>query len=109
LLGKVFVVLRRHEESVSELTAEEWEELRHEVRWATERLRAAFEPDHFNYAFLQNQDRHVHLHVIPRYGEPRRFAGIEFSDPDYPAHYAVPARENRVSPDVIAAIADALA
>jgi diadenosine tetraphosphate (Ap4A) HIT family hydrolase len=37
------------------------------VQRTTERLRRAFAPDHFNYAFLQNQDRHVHQHVIPRY------------------------------------------
>lgn len=57
---------------------------------ATAALRSLFAPDHFNYAFLQNQDRHVHLHVIPRYAAERSFAGEVFTDPDYPAHYAVP-------------------
>lgn len=58
---------------------------------ATEVLVAAFQPDHFNYAFLQNQDHHVHLHVIPRYATSRTFAGLVFTDPDYPDHYVVPA------------------
>ena len=47
----------------------------------------AFRPDHFNCAFLQNQDRHVHLHVIPRYAGTHAFAGREFADPDWPDHY----------------------
>ena len=44
--------------------------------------------------FLQNQDRHVHLHVIPRYATPRVLAGEMFPDAGYPDHYAVghPAR-----------------
>jgi diadenosine tetraphosphate (Ap4A) HIT family hydrolase len=67
LLGKVFIALRRHEEDVASVTAAEWDELREEIRWATDRLQAAFAPDHFNYSFLMNVDRHVHLHVIPRY------------------------------------------
>jgi diadenosine tetraphosphate (Ap4A) HIT family hydrolase len=37
------------------------------VIWMTIALDQAFQPDHYNYAFLQNQDRHVHLHVFPRY------------------------------------------
>ncbi len=43
-----------------------------------------------NYAFLQNQDRHVHPHVIPRYAADRELRGLTFTDPDCPDHYAVP-------------------
>lgn len=107
LLGKLIVVLRRHEEDVTRLSRDEWGELRDEAAWAVERLRAAFAPDHLNYAFLQNQDRHVHLHVIPRYAEPRSVARVEFTDPDYPDHYA-PGRENLVGRDALAAIEAAL-
>ena len=101
LLGKLIIVLRRHEEQVVALTADEWTALHKQVRVMTERLRAAFEPDHFNYAFLQNQDRHVHLHIIPRYAKPREVAGLRFEDPDYPDHYAVPSPERRVSGAVL--------
>jgi diadenosine tetraphosphate (Ap4A) HIT family hydrolase len=93
LLGKVIIVLRRHEEQVAALTAEEWNALHDTLRLMTARLRAAFAPDHFNYAFLQNQDRHVHLHIIPRYATSREVAGLQFDDPDYPDHYAVPSPE----------------
>lgn len=94
LLGKCFLSLRRHSELVSDLSPEEWTELQQQIRIATHALQDCFRPDHFNYAFLQNQDRHVHLHVIPRYGAAREFAGERFVDPAFGDHYAVggPAR-----------------
>lgn len=108
LLGKLVIVLKRHEEQVARLSAAEWVELHTHVQRTTERLRGPFAPDHFNYAFLQNQDRHVHLHVIPRYAAPREVSGIVFDDPDYPDHYAVPGRERRVSPAVFDVLAELL-
>ena len=108
LLGKLFISLRRYEEQVARLSREEWDDLRGEITWATEHLRGAFAPDHFNYSFLQNQDRHVHLHVIPRYASPRRIADRHFDDSEYPGHYAV-GIDRRVGSDVMAAIAAAVA
>jgi diadenosine tetraphosphate (Ap4A) HIT family hydrolase len=94
LLGKCFLALRRHCEAVADLTSQEWAELHAQLRVTTEALWQTFCPDRFNYAFLQNQDRHVHLHVIPRYATPRVLAGEMFPDAGYPDHYAVghPAR-----------------
>lgn len=107
-LGKTIIVLGRHLEEVALLSVDEWSELHTEVCWTTEHLRSAFTPDHFNYSFLQNRDRHVHLHVIPRYVGTRRIAGVEFSDPDYPARYFEPAADERiVGRDVLEAIARA--
>ena len=97
LLGKCFLVSRRHTEAVPDLGPAEWADLRGELVRATTSLQSAFEPDHFNYAFLQNQDRHVHLHLIPRYAAERRWNGLTFTDPDYPAHYAVPGPDRRLS------------
>ena len=83
LLGKCMLVLRRYVESISDLTDDEWGSLRDEMVAATAMLEAAFQPDHFNYAFLQNEERRVHLHVIPRYVEPREFGGRVFVDEDF--------------------------
>jgi diadenosine tetraphosphate (Ap4A) HIT family hydrolase len=91
LLGKCFLVLCRHLEAVSLLKLDEWIDLHQQLARTTEVLTLTFSPDHFNYAFLQNQDRHVHLHIIPRYKEPREVIGMVFDDPDYPGHYRVPA------------------
>ncbi len=87
LLGKCLLALRRHEEAVTDLTAEEWADLRIGTALATDALRSVFDPDHFNYAFLQNMDRHVHLHLLPRYAGSRKFAGETFEDECYPDHY----------------------
>ncbi|MBB5233342.1 HIT family protein [Deinococcus budaensis] len=98
LLGKLMLVLRHHAEAVPDLRPEEWAELHVVLGRATGALGNVFAPDHFNYAFLQNQDRHIHLHVIPRYSGPRKFGGQTFTDPDYPAHYAVPAPVRPLTP-----------
>ena len=104
LLGKTIVVLTRHEVDVTALTPEEWETLHGVVARHVVRLRAAFAPDHVNYAFLQNQDRHVHLHVIPRYASARTFAAMPFDDPDWPGH-SDPARQRLVDAATLDAIA----
>ena len=55
LSGQAIIVLKRHEESVAALTADEWIDLRSELIRMTTALDKAFQPDHYNYAFLQNQ------------------------------------------------------
>jgi diadenosine tetraphosphate (Ap4A) HIT family hydrolase len=40
--------------------------------------------DRINYLMLMMVDPNVHFHVIPRYAEPRRWAGIEFPDAGWP-------------------------
>ena len=77
-LGKCFLVLDRHEEDVCNLTPEEQNDLWRCLRAAKNAISSCFQPDHFNYMFLMNQDAHVHLHVIPRYRTPRSFANIDF-------------------------------
>ena len=108
LLGKCFWVLRRHEESVPELSTAEWLDLHEQLAFTTRALALAFAPDHFNYEFLQNQDRHVHCHVIARYATVRTFAGVSFEDPDYPGHYAVPALSRLLAPAVMADLTQCL-
>jgi diadenosine tetraphosphate (Ap4A) HIT family hydrolase len=109
LLGKTMIVLRRPLERVADLAHAEWADLRAQLVDVTARLDAAFAPDHYNYAFLQNVDRQVHLHVIPRYAASRELAGSVFEDPDYPDHYAVPMPERLLSEDERAAVVAALA
>jgi diadenosine tetraphosphate (Ap4A) HIT family hydrolase len=108
LLGKTIIVLRRHLEDASRLSRPEWGELRDHVFVATTSLRRAFLPDHFNYAFLQNADRHVHMHVVPRYAAPRELGGELFVDTGYPGHYTVPTPQRFVSTDILDAITRAL-
>jgi diadenosine tetraphosphate (Ap4A) HIT family hydrolase len=102
------LVLRGHVEQVSALSEEQWLDLHRQIAHVTGALQTAFAPEHFNYAFLQNQDRHVHLHVIPRYANVRAFNGLEFIDPDYPSHYRVPGPSRRLSAPELGAIAEHL-
>ena len=111
LLGKCFLVTRRHVERVDALTGEEWSELHALIARTRRALDIAFQPDHFNYAFLQNQDRHAHLHVIPRYAAERAFRGLAFTDPGYPGHYRIDDPPRQLEPVVeqalVALLADA--
>jgi diadenosine tetraphosphate (Ap4A) HIT family hydrolase len=34
-------------------------------------------------------ERHLHLHVLPRYASARVVIGLTFTDPGYPGHYAL--------------------
>ncbi len=96
-LGKTMIVLKRHAERVEDVTHEEWDELLDQLRDVTARLVEAFAPDHFNYSFLMNVDRHVHMHVVPRYIGSRSFAGAQWDDPEYPDSYRRPVDERRLS------------
>ena len=108
LLGKCFLATRRHIEEVRNLTPEEWSELHTWLADTSNALVLAFQPDHFNYAFLQNLDRHVHLHIIPRYAGSRTFEDTTFTDPAYPDHYPVDAPPQRLQPGTESLLADHL-
>ena len=47
-------------------------------------LRRALQPDKYNYLLLMMVDKHVHFHVIPRYGDPRHLSGASFADKHWP-------------------------
>jgi diadenosine tetraphosphate (Ap4A) HIT family hydrolase len=107
-LGACFWALRHHEESITALPPQEWSDLHGQLIRVTDALKHHFQPDHFNYVFLQNQDRHVHMHIYPRYAAPRTFAGVIFDDPDYPSHYTVPGPSRRLLLEQHEQIAQAL-
>lgn len=92
LLGKAMLALNRHCESVLELTGDEWIQLRVGVQEAEHALERLFRPDHYNPMFLMNLDRHVHLHLVPRYATVRTYAGQDFQDRDFGSLATRPAR-----------------
>jgi diadenosine tetraphosphate (Ap4A) HIT family hydrolase len=53
-----------------------------------------------------NQDRHVHIQVHPRYRASRRWAGLDFDDPDYGSPLASAPR--RLSDQQLHALATAI-
>lgn len=105
-LGKVMLVLKRHEPDVTALSSDEQIEFWSALHVTKEILVARFQPNHFNYAFLMNQDRHVHLHSIPRYEVPREFAGVVFTDGQLGEHYQL--TQNWVSSEMYEKLAATL-
>jgi diadenosine tetraphosphate (Ap4A) HIT family hydrolase len=105
-LGWCLVILSRHETDAANLTAAEREELWVIIggpRGALERL---FRPDHYNYAFLGNVVRHVHLHLMPRYESPRQFQGQTFRDEHW-GWFAIPETEEAPA-EILGALAEAV-
>ncbi len=102
-LGKVMLVLKRHTTDVTALTDAEQTEFWLALDTTRAALTDAFHPAHFNYAFLMNQDAHVHLHIIPRYATSCEFAGQVFSDGHLGEHYAL--TSHIVSPEIRSAVA----
>jgi diadenosine tetraphosphate (Ap4A) HIT family hydrolase len=105
-LGKVMLVLLRHETDVTALKEAEQVEFWQLLAAVRKALSTLFRPDHFNYAFLMNGDRHVHFHVIPRYSTSREFAGLIFSDGQLGEHYQL--RDDIVDEKVRQNLADVL-
>lgn len=85
-LGKSFVTLLEHKQTLSELTEQEWIDFHHVVRQLESSVGRAFKPSHFNWQCLMNnaivakQPTHVHWHMHPRYAAPVQYAGETFVD-----------------------------
>jgi diadenosine tetraphosphate (Ap4A) HIT family hydrolase len=92
LLGKCMIVLNRTEIDVGRLTEDEWSDLLTQIARLRSALDSLFRPDHYNYAFLMNQDAQVHLHVLPRYKDSREWDGLQFIDPSFGSIWQVDAR-----------------
>ena len=91
-LGKSFITLRQHKETLSELDESDWMELHQVIRRIEQAVKAAFGADVCNWECLMNnavkagRPTHVHWHLYPRYLGGATFAGEEFSDPKWPRH-----------------------
>ena len=92
LLGKVMIVANRHVEQVTELDPNEWASLHAEVQRVERALDRIFAPDLYNFAFLMNMDRHVHMHVVPRYRDSREWHGESWTDPHFGSLYGAEQR-----------------
>jgi diadenosine tetraphosphate (Ap4A) HIT family hydrolase len=116
-LGRCYAWLVREGEMqrFSQLSADELREL-HAI---CKQLEAAWEllwkPDHVNYCMLGNYVHlhagHGHMHLIPRYKEPREFNGRTYTDDRWGKNYAPATRYVPEATELLAirdAIKDAL-
>ena len=81
-LGRIYIALNRHgPEKTTELTKEEWNELKKISDKLTIVLASLYKYDLIRYMVSQMRDRyHFHMHLIPRYENARNFYGEEFKD-----------------------------
>lgn len=106
-LGRVYLVLKRHEVDVASLTSAEQSSLWQWTSAVKRALDALFEPDHYNYMFLMNLTAHAHFHIYPRYKESRTFGDAEFVDSQWGGHYD-PAENRRLDDSLQSTLAEAL-
>lgn len=93
--GRLFIPLRRHAQSLSELSDEEWKDFKGIVRRVEAANLATFgEGRPFNWLCMMNDaykkqpaEPHVHWHMLPRYEHPVDIKGVIFSDSGYGHHY----------------------
>ena len=88
-LGWCLLWAKRDELSdLMDITADEERELFAIARDVKKALTELFHPDMFNWAALGNKTPHLHLQIIPRYREPREFAGARFEDGRWGQNYS---------------------
>ncbi|MBP7134526.1 HIT domain-containing protein [Patescibacteria group bacterium] len=87
-LGRCAIVCKRADAlDLAEATKEEQAELFVILADLRKALSHCFQPDWFNYAFLGNEFRHLHGHLIPRYASKRTVFETTFEDTMYGQHY----------------------
>ncbi len=92
-LGRAVVWLARDGDMqrYSELTIAELTELKQVILEYETVLANLWKPDHMNYMWLGNffheHAGHGHMHLFPRYKEPREFDGVDFIDTRYGAFH----------------------
>ncbi len=108
-LGRVFVLLK--EEGLEDFlsiagdTRAEFFRIGEKVK---EALKALFNPDKMNYAALSNTSPVIHVHMVPRYKEPREFAGAIFKDERWGKNYAPYDRTFVLEESILFQIRDAI-
>jgi diadenosine tetraphosphate (Ap4A) HIT family hydrolase len=109
-LGRVFIQLRE-DEGVEDFLAIQGT-VREEFFLVGDGVKAAlknlFTPDKINYAALSNTSPKIHVHVVPRYREPRHFCGILFDDTRWGTNFAPYDRSFVIEKSVLFNIRDAL-
>ena len=80
-LGRCIVWCKREDAlDLTDATEEEQKELFLVLNELRKVVKKVFQSDWFNYSFLGNETRHLHVHFVPRYAKPKVFEGIKFED-----------------------------
>lgn len=92
--GRCLISCKRHCESISELSADEWLTLKKLMEACEAMLKNELGADLLNWsclmndAFKQNEPvPHVHFHLRPRYSKPIKIGNTVFKDKEFGHHY----------------------
>jgi len=107
-LGAGILSLNRFCTSFADLSSDEAISLGATVKHIDKRLAQVFAPDRMNYLMLMMVDRHLHFHVLPRYGSERPFGGLLWQDREWPAAPALGNNAELAQSPVLLEIRDAL-
>lgn len=83
-LGSSIIITKSYCERFSELTGNQFLELREVVNDVESSLKQSFNYEKINYLMLMMNDPTVHYHVIPRYSETKVFKNVDFFDRGWP-------------------------
>ena len=83
-LGSLVLAAKSEATAWSDLPDEAFAEQAAAVRAIEAALASFCSYERINYLMLMMVDPNVHFHVIPRYSEPRSWAGIGFPDAGWP-------------------------
>ena len=93
-IGRCILVCKRHCAALSDLTAQEWSDLKQVVDGIEACLKAALGAELCNWSCLMNSfyksetpDPHLHLHVRPRCKQPVLLNGNAYPDAEFAHHY----------------------
>jgi diadenosine tetraphosphate (Ap4A) HIT family hydrolase len=95
-LGSLVVVCREPVQAFGAVSTAGFADLARLVPRIEAMLRAVVGYERINYLMLMMVDPDVHLHVIPRYAQPREHQGVVYADVGWPGP---PALEPAVIPD----------
>ena len=84
-LGSLVMICKQDVTQFSDISGAAFAEMGQVTKDIETGLKTVCDFDKINYLMLMMVDPHVHMHVIPRYSEPRVFEGVEFKDTGWPA------------------------
>lgn len=92
--GRCLVMSREHIEALSELSSDQWKDLKQIIDSLEILLKCKLGADCINWSCLMNDaykesepHPHLHFHVIPRYSKPVIISGHKFVDRRFGHHY----------------------
>lgn len=109
-LGRVFVLLKDDAgvEDFLEISPEAQKEFFKVGKDIKKALKHLFQPDRMNYAALSNTSSKIHVHLVPRYKDPREFQGKTFHDTRWGKNYAPYDKSYVIEESLLFQIRDAL-